>query len=142
MPTTPRPFHILAINNEPAVLDLFRDLLEDEGYRVTTRVYADKDMTAITDIGADLIILDYMWPDEDAGWSLLQMLRMDPRTAAIPIVLCTGAKRKVEELDGHLREMGVRVVLKPFVLEALLVAVADGLAEANGPASGSNGRQG
>jgi hypothetical protein len=32
-----------------------------------------------------------MWASEDASWSLLPMLRMEPQTASIPIVLCTGA---------------------------------------------------
>lgn len=106
MPTTDAARHILAINNEAAVLALFRDLLEVEGYRVTTQVYVDKDLDAIVGLTPDLIILDYMWPEEDAGWSLLQMLRMDPRTVRIPIVLCTGAVREVEALRGHLAEMG------------------------------------
>ena len=129
--TNPTPQrHILALNNEQAVLDLFRDLLTEEGYRVTTRQYADKDLDAIVALKPDLIILDYMWPEEDGGWSLLQMLRMDRRTAKVPIVLCTGAKQKVEELDGHLQQMGVRVVLKPFDLDVLLAAITDGLAEA------------
>ena len=138
MPTTPR--HILAINNEPAVLDLFRDLLGEEGYRVTTQTYADKDLDAIAALAPDLAIVDYMWPEEDGGWSLLQMLRMDPRTAAVPIVLCTGARQKAEELADHLREMGVRVVLKPFRLEALLAAVAAGLAGAADATGGGDGR--
>ena len=27
--------HILVVNDTPAILDLFRDFLEDEGYRVS-----------------------------------------------------------------------------------------------------------
>ena len=79
--------------------------------------------------------------EKDGGWSMLQMLRMDPRTAKVPIVLCTAAKQKVEELDGHLRQMGVRVVLKPFDLDVLLGAVTDGLAEADATGR-KNGRDG
>src|SRR3954453_9666138 len=83
--------HILAINNDPAVLALFRDLLEEAGYQVSTQNYIDRDVTQIKALAPDLIILDYMWATEDASWSLLQMLRMDPATVDIPIVLCTGA---------------------------------------------------
>ena len=119
--------HVLAINNDQAVLALFRDLLEEEGYRVSTQAYADKDLASIKALAPDLIVLDYMWPGEDAGWALLQMLRMDRDTAAIPIVLCTGAKREVEALDGHLQDMGVRVVLKPFNIDHLVDAIAEAL---------------
>lgn len=134
---TTQPKHILAINNDDAVLDVFRQLLGDEGYRVSTQQYAGRDLTKIAALAPDLIILDYMWATDDSGWSLLQILRMDPGFAKIPIVLCTGAVREVRELAGRLEEMRVRVVLKPFDIDELLVAVADGLAP--GAATGSNG---
>ena len=75
--------HNLAINNEAAVLAVFRELLEDEGYRVSTQRYAEKDLAEIVTLAPNLIILDYMWASDDVGWSLLQMLRMDPRTSAL-----------------------------------------------------------
>ncbi len=88
--------HILAINNDPSVLALFRDLLEEAGYQVSTQTYVDRDLTQIKALKPDLIVLDYMWANEDASWSLLQMLRMDPATEVIPIVLCTGAVHEVK----------------------------------------------
>jgi CheY-like chemotaxis protein len=121
------PRHILALNDAQEVLDLFRDLLEEEGYRVTTRSYIDRDLNEIKFIKPDLIILDYMWSGNDAGWSLLQMLRMDRATKEIPIVLCTGAVSQVQQLESHLAGMGVRVVLKPFDLDQLLKAISDAL---------------
>jgi DNA-binding response OmpR family regulator len=119
--------HILAINNDPDVLALFRDLLEDENFRVSTQTYVDRDLTQITALRPDLIVLDYMWANEDASWSLLQMLRMEPATDSIPIILCTGAVREVEALEGHLAEMGVTVVLKPFNIDQLVAAIRDRL---------------
>ena len=124
----------MAINDDQAVLDLFRALLEDEGYRVTTQFYLVPDLGQIAALQPDLIILDYMWAHDDHGWSLLQMLRMDPGTAAIPIVLCTGAVREVEALAPHLAEMGVRVVLKPFDIDHLLAVIAEALAPEGKPA--------
>ncbi|MDP9357202.1 MAG: hypothetical protein M3R02_18335, partial [Chloroflexota bacterium] len=61
MPTQTPPCHILAINNDLAVLTLFRDLLQDEGYRVSTQTYVDRDLAPIKQLCPDLIILDYMW---------------------------------------------------------------------------------
>lgn len=121
----PAPPHILAINNDAAVLGLFRDLLEEEGYTVTTQAYLDKNLLAIARLAPDLIILDYMWSEEDAGWSMLQMLQMNPATSQIPIILCTGAVREVEALSGHLTELGIRVVLKPFSIYHLLDVIGD-----------------
>lgn len=87
--------HLLCINNDQSVLGLFRDLLDDDGaggYRVSTRGYIDHDLATLKVLEPDLIVLDYMWAEEGAGWTLLQMLRMDPRTASVPVVLCTPAR--------------------------------------------------
>src|SRR5215216_1565967 len=119
--------HILAINNDPAVLALFRDLLEEVGYQVSTQTYVDRDLTQIKTLKPNLIVLDYMWANEDASWSLLQMLRMDPATASIPIVLCTGAVREVKALQEHLVSMGVTVVLKPFNIDQLVDSIRERL---------------
>jgi CheY-like chemotaxis protein len=118
---------ILAINNDPAVLALFRDLLEEAGYHVSTQTYVDRDLDQIKALKPALIVLDYMWANEDASWSLLQMLRMDPATKAIPIVLCTGAVHEVKALEDHLVTMGVTVVLKLFNIDQLVDAIRERL---------------
>jgi CheY-like chemotaxis protein len=45
---------------------------------------------------------------------------MEPKTANIPIILCTGAVREVQELEGQLKEMKIQVLLKPFDIDELL----------------------
>ena len=52
--------HILAINNDPAVLALFRDLLEEAGYQASTQNYVDRDLAQIKELKPDLVVLDYM----------------------------------------------------------------------------------
>lgn len=124
------PPHVPCINNDQAVLGLFRDLLDgggDGNYRVSTRAFIDHDLDSLAALAPDPIVLDEMWAD-DGGWSLLQMLRMDPRTAARPIVLCTGAAPEVETLPGRLADLDVRVVLKPFNIDVLEDAIASALA--------------
>ena len=130
-----RPSHILTINNDAMVLGLLRDLLADAGYQVTTQTYLDKDLAHLATLAPDLIILDYMWPDDDQGWSYLQVLRMDRRTATIPIVLCAGEIREVDALAGHFAEMGIQVVLKPFNIDRLLDVIAAMLAAEAEPAA-------
>jgi CheY-like chemotaxis protein len=119
--------HILAINDSDDVLNLFRELLSEEGYRVSVSAYAAHDLKEVHELRPDLIILDYMWSSDDAGWSMLQMLKMDPMTTGIPIILCTGAVRQVRDLDARLTEMDVRVVLKPFDITELLDTIGAAL---------------
>ena len=119
--------HILVVNDTPAILDLFTDLLEDEGYRVSTDTFSTIAETVLAQIGElrpDLIILDFLIGGEGLGWQLLQLLKMDRKTAAIPVIICTAAVRQVEELQGHLRDMGVTVVLKPFDIDHVVAEVA------------------
>ena len=130
MPTPQR--HILAVNDSDEVLQIFRLLLEEEGYCVTTQRYMLKDMDAIRVDPPDVVIVDYMWAGDDAGWSMLQMLRMDRQTAKTPIVLCTGAKREVAELGDRLTEQNVRVELKPFDIDELLGVISTALDGAAG----------
>ena len=129
MPESQR--HILCVNNDEAVLQVFRELLGEEGYRVTTQRFVIKDLKAIrTDPPdpPDLVVLDYMWAEEDGGWSMLQVPRMDRATAKTPIMLCTGAKDRVAELGDRLAQQDVRVVFKPFDIDELLGVIARTLA--------------
>lgn len=120
--------HILAITADPFLLSLVHDLLCEEGYRVTTRSYVDHDLTDISQLAPDLIVLTYMWAYEDDSWSLLGLLSRDPGTAAIPLVLCTGEGREVTAFSGYLAERGVWVVREPVEIDRLLAVVAQALA--------------
>ncbi len=119
--------HILAIDASPALLDLFRDLLEAEGYRVSTQPALDPDLGAITRLAPDLIILDDLCRSEDRGWPLLQRLRMDPSTQAIPVILCTGVLDEEDNQEEYLAAFGVRVVRKPFDLDQFLELIRQAL---------------
>jgi CheY-like chemotaxis protein len=121
------PRHILVINDTVAILELFRTLLEDEGYRVTTDDFSI-DMLAMLDRvkveRPDLIVLDFIVGDEGKGWQFLQMLKMDRATCDFPVIVCTAAAKLVAELQAHLDEMGVAVVLKPFDIDIILAEIA------------------
>ncbi len=115
-----QPKKIMVVNDTQEILDLFRDILEEEGYDVSLYSYAFNDLVEIKRIAPDLIILDYMIGGEDFGWQVLQKLKMDRATANIPIIVCTGAVRQVREMEGHLKDKGVGIILKPFDIEDLL----------------------
>jgi DNA-binding response OmpR family regulator len=119
---TPRR-RILVVNDTPEILDLFRDILEEEGYEVVLHSYASRDLDEIKTVRPDLIVLDFIIGGEDHGWQLLQKLQMDRETESIPVVICTAAVGLVRELEGHLRAKGISVVLKPFDIDDLLLQV-------------------
>lgn len=114
------PRHILVVNDTQEILDLFRAILEEEGYRVSLSTFTFRDLDAIIGLQPDLIILDFMVGGEDYGWQLLQKAKMHRATARIPIIVCTAAVQLVRQLEGHLKEKGVGIVIKPFEIDDLL----------------------
>ena len=114
---------ILVINDTPEILDLFQDLLGDEGYRVIPdrfTIEAAEMLRHVEGLQPDLIVLDYLIGQEALGWQFLQMLKMDRATRAIPVIVCTAAARQAQEMEPQLDKMGVAVVLKPFDIDHLL----------------------
>lgn len=114
---------VLVINDTQEILDLFDEILSEEGYEVYLYSYAIRDMVEIERVNPDVIILDLMFGGEATGWQLLQKLRMRRSTASIPIVLCTAATNSVRETEGYLQSQGVCLVLKPFQIDDLLQSV-------------------
>jgi CheY-like chemotaxis protein len=115
--------HVLLIDDVPEIVELMQELLEEENFRVSTPSDMLPGLDEIKALDPGLIILDYFRPGQTAGWSLLQTLKVDPETCAIPVVLCTAATRDVEARGCQLQAMDVAVVLKPFDIDALLAAV-------------------
>lgn len=119
--------HIVVVNDTQEILELFREILEEEGYRVSLYSFAFNDVNEIVKLDPDLVILDFMIGGESHGWQLLQKMKMDRRTANVPVVVCTAALRLMQELEGHLRAKNVGVILKPFDIDELVEQVRDQL---------------
>jgi CheY-like chemotaxis protein len=139
-----QPKHILVVNDTEEILDLFREIIEAMGHRVTGWSFSPDDLAKVTEIRPDLIILDLlMGPTELQGWQLLQKLRMHRPTERIPVLVCSAATNWVREQEGWLAANGVKVVLKPFRVDDLEKAIvkafglpeimADGSGDGRGP---------
>jgi len=119
--------HILIVNDTQEILDLLRDLLEEEGYQVTSSL-ALLDIEKVKVLAPDLIVQDLLFEGmQELGWKFLTLVRLDPQLARIPLILCTAAVRTVNDpaMAEQLNRLGVRVVLKPFTIEDLLTALRE-----------------
>jgi two-component system response regulator VicR len=123
--------HVLVINDTQEILNLFQELLEEEGYRVTISL-ALLDSARLRQLAPDVIVQDLVFGDsKDIGWKFLTMVRLDPRLRHIPLVLCTAATDvKDPDVIAHLEQLQVRVVVKPFDLDVLLETLTLALTEA------------
>lgn len=127
MGTDGRQPHILIVNDTQEILDLLQELLEEEGYRVTTSV-ALLDLHKVKALAPDLIIQDLLFEHmQELGWKFLTLVRLDPELAELPLILCTAAVQTIKDPDmaAQLERLRVRVVLKPFNLDDLLTAVQE-----------------
>jgi signal transduction histidine kinase/DNA-binding response OmpR family regulator len=79
---------ILVIDDDPAVPELLARSLEREGYQVIAASNGSQGIDLARRLQPKLITLDVMMPSLD-GWSVLEALKTDPVTAAIPVVMMT-----------------------------------------------------
>lgn len=79
---------VLAIEDNPQVVQLFRRYLSGSGYRLVHAPDADAALDLARAEKPDLITLDVMMPRRD-GWELLQALKVHPDTRAIPVLVCS-----------------------------------------------------
>ena len=116
---------ILVINDTQEILDLFRIMLEGEGYEVVLSDFSFQQVSEVEQINPDLIILDVIFSDEKIGWQMLQLLKMKRSTASIPTIVCTAALNAVREQEGYLVSQGVHVVYKPFDIDHILTTLSN-----------------
>ncbi len=120
--------HVLVVNDTEEIIELFREIIEGMGHRVTATTYAPEDLEEIKKIGPELVILDLIMGGEKQGWQLAQKMRMSRDTEAIPIIICTAATEDVREQEGWLAANAIKIVLKPFSIDDLELAVTKALA--------------
>jgi DNA-binding response OmpR family regulator len=70
------------------------------------------------------VILDIWMETPEAGWQLLELLRLDPATATLPVLVCSADVVFLRAKEAQLLAEGYGVLVKPFGLDALLARVA------------------
>lgn len=118
----PRSPRILVIDDTQDVLDLFQEVLEEEGYRVTS-FQTILTLLQIATLSPDGIVQDLRMPgDPVAGRRVMQQVLIDPRLAQMGLVLCTATDRPVRDrpMAADLARLGVRVLRRPIAITDLL----------------------
>lgn len=118
---------IVVINDDETFLELMRELLEEEGYKVLLAHESDGGHTLVRKERPALVILDLRLEHPDAGWMILQALTLDPHTAMIPVIVCSADVRLLREKEQWLLQRGCMVQEKPFALNDILDKIAAAL---------------
>jgi DNA-binding response OmpR family regulator len=78
--------HVLLVEDDPAVSDMYRVRLEMDGYRVLVAADGEKALRLISELSPELVLLDYRLPRMD-GSAVLRALRADERTRGQAVVV-------------------------------------------------------
>jgi two-component system phosphate regulon response regulator PhoB len=112
---------ILVVDDEPEAVELVEFNLAQAGYSVITAGDGAEALKKARSAQPSLIVLDLMLPEVD-GLEVCKMLRRDPATAAIPIVMLTAKAAEIDRVLGL--ELGADdYITKPFSPRELVLRV-------------------
>jgi two-component system, cell cycle response regulator DivK len=113
---------ILVVEDNAKSMTLLRDVLRATGYRTLEASTAKQALLLATEHRPALVLMDIRLPDMD-GVEALGRLRMDERTASIPVVAVTAQAMKGD--TERFKEAGFDGYLtKPVDIDELLATVA------------------
>src|SRR5579859_2190824 len=109
MKATPRRARIAVINDDTTFLELMRQLLEEEE---NYEVLICREWSSVYDFvkaqRPDLVIQDIRIGGEEHGWTILNLLTLDPETRPMPMIVCSAAIQSLHEHQEWLSQYGVR----------------------------------
>jgi len=123
---------IAVVNNDTDFLGLMNELLSLEGYRTIICREGDRAYSVIKESQPDLVILDVRLDHAEQGWTILELLRLDPATTRIPVIVCSADARFLREKATALHDLRCDTLEKPFDLDMLLDKVARALRDGQG----------
>jgi signal transduction histidine kinase/CheY-like chemotaxis protein len=109
---------LLAIDDDPNVLILLKQNLEDEEYYVVGALNADEGIRKAKEIHPFAITLDILMPQKD-GWGVLSDLKADPATRDIPIIVLSIIDNKEIGFSLGAFDYLVKPVKKEAIMSAL-----------------------
>jgi two-component system alkaline phosphatase synthesis response regulator PhoP len=112
---------ILVVDDEPRIVEIARDYLQQAGFRVLTAEDGNRALAIARAERPSLIVLDLMLPGMD-GLDVTRTLRRDPVLVDIPVIMLTARVEEADKLVGL--ELGADDYLtKPFSPRELVARV-------------------
>jgi DNA-binding response OmpR family regulator len=110
---------IFIIDDQPSVIRLASDLLDENGYSVESATNPIKGLEAIQRNPPDLILLDVRMPQMD-GFEVCRKIKSDPKLAAIPVLILSARSNETDVAVGL--EIGADDYIYKPVREKELIA--------------------
>ena len=112
---------LLVVDDDPFIARLLEIELAAAGYQVRVANDGEQAIQLVQQDAPDLVITDVMMPHVD-GFELTRLLRQDPRTAAVSVIILTARGLSADKLEGF--AIGADdYIVKPFDTPELLARV-------------------
>ena len=122
------------VNHDHDYLRLANEGLTEAGFRTLVLLEGSNPYQTLIQERPDLVILDTWLATRDAGWTLLQLLKLDPITKNTPVLVCTSDLEALQMRAHALENHGtVSVLNKPYTRDALIASVEKILGSQAGP---------
>ncbi len=114
---------VLLIEDEPNIIEAISFILKRDGWIVATHADGTTAMAAVARHAPDVVVLDVMLPGR-SGFDVLQELRSDADTAALPVLMLT-ARGQTKDREMAERLGASRFMTKPFSNKEVLACVQE-----------------
>jgi two-component system, cell cycle response regulator DivK len=129
--TDDRPPLVLVVDDTSDTRDMYAEYLDHAGYRAQTASDGREAVRRAIRAHPSVIVMDLAMPILD-GWEATRILRADPRTKDIPIVVLTGHAQPEHRQRAH--DCGAHCVLtKPCAPDKLVGVLESVLTETASP---------
>ena len=123
MTNTNQQSRILVVNRSLDVLNLFHDILDEQGYEVELSNYTFESLASIEKLRPALIILDFAREGNEEEWQLLKMLKLSQSVGTIPILLCIAPLFLTQNQEDRFRQKNIWILVNPIDKDELIAAV-------------------
>src|SRR4051794_25723548 len=117
---------ILVIDDDPAVLGMYQEILELEGYDCIPYTTPLLGVDEVVQLAPRMIIMDWLigaaglTANSLPSMELINRLRRAPATAHIPLLVCSAGGSLLHVYDDWFVAQRIVVVDKPFDMDVLL----------------------
>ncbi len=118
---------VLVVDDEPAIRELLRLVLERDGHAVTEAENGRKAMRALRELTIDLVITDIIMPEQEGMETISEIRRLRPDMKII--AMSGGGQRLSMDFLPMAARLGAdRTIEKPFKPASIVATVSELLA--------------
>lgn len=93
------PIRLLAVDDDPAALEIVSAMAEREGFQFNGYPTGQAGIASLSEIDPDVVCLDVDLPDT-SGFDLCARIKSDPRTRFLPVLIITAENDRESRMRG------------------------------------------